>query len=150
MCHRGIHRHTGVVAHMTVSTRREIEEGGLATVGISYQCHIQCTVLPQCHVVQVVVGMLLGGYLLTGYTVCRRGLHILFFLGDNLYHLCFLATQTDLIAHHLILHWVLQRSVQQHLHLLTPDKAHLNDALTESTVSLHLHNDTVITSLQLR
>ena len=56
--------------------------------------------------------------------------------------------QTHLVAHQLVFDGVLQRGIQQHFYLLALDEAHLDDALAESAVAQHLHDDALFASLQ--
>ena len=73
-----------------------------------------------------------------------------FLLRQDVNHLSLLAAQTHLIAHQLVLHRVLQRSIQQHFHRLTLDESHFYDTLAESAVTLYLHDDSTLTRLQFR
>ena len=67
----------------------------------------------------------------------------------GLYQLCLMAAQAHLIAHDLVLHRILQGGIQQDFHGFSLDKAHLNDALAETTVTINLHDDTLLACLQL-
>ena len=66
----------------------------------------------------------------------------------NLYHVGFLVSQRHLVAHNLVFHGVLQRCVKQHLNALSLNEAHLNDALTEAAMAVHLHDDALLTCFQ--
>ena len=68
---------------------------------------------------------------------------------DDLNHLRFLMAQADLVAHQLVFHGVLQWGVEQHLHFLAADEAHLDDALAESAVPLYFYDDAFFTCLKL-
>ncbi len=61
-----------------------------------------------------------------------------------------LVAQAHLVAHQLVLHGILQRGVQQHLHFLALDESHLDDPLAESTMPQHLHDDALLACLQFR
>ena len=124
----------------------EVEERGLAAVGIADECHVDGSALAQGLVAQVVVRMVAG--------VERHGRISRLLLPRLLRHhfnqLGLLAAQAHLVAHQLVLHGIVQRGVEQHLHEFSPHEAHLNDALAEATVPVNLHDDTMLTSLQFR
>ena len=104
----------------------EVEERRLATVGIAHQSHADF--------------LALGLFCLFG---TRFGsLHF--------YHLGFLTAQTDLIAHDLVFHRVLQRGTQQHLHFLAFDEAHFHNTLAETAVSLYFDDIGPVACLQFR
>ena len=67
-------------------------------------------------------------------------------VGKHLYHVCLFMAQRHLVAHDAVFHGVLQRSIEQYLHLLSLDKSHFHDAFAETTVSEHFHNDAVFSS----
>ena len=51
----GVDGHTAVVAHMRVSSAGVVEQRGLATVGIAYQCHVDRTAFLLGNMLEVVV-----------------------------------------------------------------------------------------------
>ena len=57
-----------------------------------------------------------------------------------------LTTQTDLVAHDLVFDRVLQRCTLQHFDTLALNKAHLDNALAEATLSLYLNNIGLVAS----
>ena len=135
----GVNSHTTVISHMSVGAGSEVKQRGLATVGITHKRHIDGTTLLHGLMVDVVflvdmvvvVNDKLGGL--------DRGIGRYHF-----YHFRLMVPQTYLIAHQLVLHGILQRCIQQHLHLLALDKAHLNDTLAEATMPQHLDNDSFL------
>ena len=138
----GVDGDAAVVAYALVGAAGEVEERRLAAVGIAHQRHID---------------VVAGGM---GTVVCGHG-HVLRLRDAErlrtvrhhlnlLYLLCLLAAQAHLVAHHPVLDRVLQGCAQQHIHLLSLDKAHLNDALTEATVTFHLDDIGLVACLQFR
>ena len=51
-----VHSHARVVAHSLMSAGGEIEQGCLATIGISYQCHIDVPSSLSCSIMQLAFG----------------------------------------------------------------------------------------------
>ena len=138
----GIDSHTGVVAHMAMGTRGKIKERGLATVGVSHQGDIDHAALLHGLMPDIVV--LVDAGIFSQREV--RGLNG----GIGRHHLdivSLLMTQTDLIAHQLVLHGILQRRIEQHFHFRTLDESHLDDTLAESTMTQHLDDDTFLACL---
>ena len=144
--------HAAVVAYMGMGAAGVVEQRCLATIGVAHQRHVDDAALAQCLVAQVVVfvlyrqlacGLGLGAVLLTE--------HLLpLLLRGYLDELGLLAAQRHLVAHQTVFHWVLQRCVQQHLHALSLHKAHLDDALAEAAVALHLYDDAALARFQFR
>ena len=77
-------------------------------------------------------------------------LHRRFLTVIHLYHLSLLAAQAHLISQQLIFHRVLQGGIEQHLYRLTLHKAHFDNALTKSAVTMHLHDDCTFACFQFR
>ena len=145
----GIDGHARIVAHAGMGTAGIVEERRLAAVGVAHQCHIDDTALAQGPVLQVVVLMLRTR---KHQSLAARRVLLLataeLFFRDNFYHLGLLPAQRDFVAHDFIFHGVLQRSIQQHFHLLSLHETHFDDALAESAVARHLYDDGLLASLQ--
>ena len=56
--------------------------------------------------------------------------------------------QRHLVAHEFVFHGILQGRVQEYFHFLALDESHLDDAFTESAMTLYLYNDTAFACLQ--
>ena len=56
--------------------------------------------------------------------------------------------EADLVTHDAIFYGVFERSVEQDLHFLSSDKAHLDDALAESAMAGYLDDDATLTGMQ--
>ena len=140
---RGIHRHTAVIAHTGMGPGGIIEERRFAAVGIAHQRHVQVATLLQGLAAQIALGNDLGlrSIATTHFQLSGLGRR------HHLYHGRLMVPQRHLVAHNLVLHRVLQRGIQQYLHLLSLDEAHLNDALAEASVSCHLDNDPLLACL---
>ena len=144
----GIYGHSAVVAHVLVGSRGDVEERGLATVGIAHQSHVDGAPLAQCHALHLFIREVdhlsqsfqsLGGSRLEQCLV----------LAHHLNHLSLLAPQRDFIAHHAVFNRVLQRRIEHHLHALTLYKTHLYNSFSEASVSHHLDDDTLLPCIQL-
>ena len=141
----GVDGDTGVVAHMAMSARGIVEERCLAAIGVADEGDADGAVAAEGLVLQVVSLMVGGadvgaagiGCLLDG----RVG-------RDDLDERSLVVAQADLIAHKTILDGVLQRSVEEHLDALAPDEPHLDDALAETAVAVHLDDDALFACLQ--
>ena len=144
-----VHGHTRVVAHPFVRPGDEVEERSLSAVGVAHQCHVDYMLLAQCCVFQqafahgTVVGHGVRQLLLLAVGLFRPLLHVSRLLGcHHLYLFGFTVAQRNLISHDFVFHGILQRCVEQHLHGLALDESHLDDALAETAVSRHFHDDT--------
>ena len=133
----GIHRDAAVVAHMLVRAAGDVEQRGLPAIGVAHQRHVDGAPFAQGHALQrfVVQGDVLVQSLGRLF-LPEQGLGLLF--ADDFYHLGLLPAEGNLVPHHLIFNRVLQRGVEQHLHRLPLDEAHLHDALAEAAVAQHL------------
>ena len=153
MPHLRIYGHPGVVTDAFMRARSEVEQGSLPTVRVANECYtdrltaslrlFQCSVRGQGVVFRILrVGshtfiLILFPFLL---------LPLLHFInGYNLYLISLTMSQTDLISHDLILHWVTKRRIQEHLHLLPFDETHLYDSFSEAPVSRDFNDDSGLT-----
>ena len=68
-------------------------------------------------------------------------------LGYHLNHVGLLMSQRHLVAHNLVLDGIVKRRIEQYFYRLAFDESHLDDTLTESTVSRHLDDDTTFASM---
>ena len=140
MSHLGIHGHTGVVPYPFMGTTCKVEQAGFSTVGIPDQGHID-NLTPFLRSLTKLYGRewLIGRV----HRVClpsKKGLLLDFyvpglFLRDDLNEVRLAVAQRDLVAHDLVFHRILQRSIQQYFYQFALDKAHLDDSLTETTVA---------------
>ena len=147
-----IDRHAGIVAHVLVRARRDVEKRGLAAVGVAHQGDADHVVpllgqmreglvqpLPLRHILGQTLEML----------VAREGL-----AGLRLVHhldlLRLFPAEGDLVSDDLILNRVPQRSVQDHRHFLPLDEAHLDEPLPEGSVTVDLDDDRLFPGLKIR
>jgi len=91
----------------------------------------------------------LGGVGLPGERTVIGRLHgACLLLAHHFDHLGLLASQRDFVAENLVFDRVLEGCVQDDLHGLSLDEAHLDDALAESAVAQHLHDDALLAGMQ--
>ena len=160
--HLGIHGYTAIIAYVFVSTRSKVEEGSLAAVRISHQCHVDDAVESFCflfsqgfvagivfsfsheHLVAerllvAIVGIYYfrGNYLLAVFFFRLAELCIVlgFINGNHLDMVGFAVSERHLVTHNLVFHWVLEWGVKEYIYLLALDESHLDDSLSEATVS---------------
>ena len=137
----GIDGDTAVVAHMLVSTGSKIKQRCLATVGITHQSHHNLLrAMRRMHLA------MMGRFECHGTVVICQ----LPRLRADFYLFSLLTAQADFVTHHLVFHRILQRGAEQCFNLLPLDEPHLNDALTESSVSLDLDDIGLFASFQFR
>ena len=149
MAHLGVNGHAGVVAHALVGTASHVEDARLAAVGIAHQHHLQLVAhgLDKLEDIALTANGEWGWSLVLLYSLFRgRGDP---FCIHHLYQLRLRTAQTDFIVHHLVFHRVVERSIEQHLYGLALDKAHLHDALAETAVAHHLHDDALFACLEV-
>ena len=85
----------------------------------------------------------------SGRHILRLGdIFSILFVEADLDFIGLLTTQTHLVAHDLVFDGVLQWRTQQHIDALALDKAHLDNALAEATVSLYLNNIGLVARIQ--
>ena len=148
----GIDGDARIVAHMGMRTRGIVEKRGLATVGVAHQGHMNGAALAHCLTLKTNGRIVLHAFVIGN----RLGLHIAerrllqTALVDHFNLFCLLMAQRHLVAHHLIFHRILQRGIHQHLHRFSLHKAHLDDALAETTVAQHFDDDTFFACFQFR
>ena len=150
-----IDRDATVVAHALMGAGGEIEERGLAAVGIADQGHVDVAPLLHRRVLQ----------LLRREGACRRASRrrprwakaarpILAFQSagllqrDDLDEVGLTVAQANLVAHHLVFHGVLERRVEQHVHLLALDESHLDNTLAEATMAADADDDSLLSCLE--
>ena len=85
---------------MSVSSAGIVEERRLAAVGVTHQCHVQCAVFMQSHVLQIVVGVTFRRNGKVKLRQVRRQFLCRHLVGcQYLNHLSFLTAQTYFVAH---------------------------------------------------
>ena len=62
----------------------------------------------------------------------------------HLYHLRLRMAKRHFIAHYLVFYGILKGRVLKHVHHLSFDESHLDDAFTESAMSCHLDYDSAL------
>ena len=153
--HFRIYGHSGVVTHPFMRSRSEVEQGSLPTVRVANECYIDSLSASfrlfrwfRRHQGMVFFIMRIRHCSRIQVLFLVLGIAFLYIIkAHNLYLVSLAMTQTDLISHNLILHWVTKWRIQKHLHLLSFDKAHLYYALTETAMSGHLNDDSDLTRL---
>ena len=132
---------------MLVRPRSYVEERRLAAVWIAHQRHVDGAALVARQRSHFVLGQ--ADVFLQSLVVA--GLHVVLprlLFADDLNHVGLLAAQGDFVAHHFVFHRVAQRRIEQHLHRLALDEAHLHNALAETSVAHHLDNHAFLTGIQ--
>ena len=137
---RRIDGDAGVVADVAVGSRGEVEQRGLATVGVTDKGDVDATATTQGGTAQLTIRQRFDYLLQAAFQLLLFQLLGLFFR-HHFNHRCLVVTQRHLVAHQFVLHRVLQRCVEQHLHGLAANKTHLNDAFAETTVAKDLDDD---------
>ena len=66
-------------------------------------------------------------------------------LGDHLNHARLFPSEGNSVADDFVFDRIPERRVQHHPYFLTLDEAHLDEALAETAVSVHAHNDRLLT-----
>ncbi len=151
-----VHCHTGVVAYTFMRSRSHVKQRCLAAVGVAHESHVDSAPLLHCRFAQLLVG---EGTLISITAVYHFGvLNVMvtarvrvsgLFFRDYLNHCGLVVAQRHLISHHLVLHGVLQGSVEKHLHGLPLYKSHFDNAFAEAAMAKHLDNDSALACLQL-
>ena len=133
-----------VVAHPFMGMCRNIEDAGLAAVGVAHQRHVDglASQFSQPFGHRTVVGRKSG---LVGGVVCQPFLGFLF--AHNLHMRCVVATEAHLEVHHSVFDRVFEGRIQHSFHFHTTDKAHFDDAFAESTIAVHLDNNALFSCL---
>ena len=125
-----------IVAHTLMSVGGDIEDGGLATVGVTDKGHMDALATLTRHMLQ-------RGLTDTGngtIVVMVHNLGLSFSLTDNL-HLGGISTaQRHLEVHDTVFDRVVKRSIEDRLNSDTLDESHLYNTLTESTMARHTHH----------
>ena len=147
-----IHRHTGIVAHVLMGAGGDVEQGGLAAVGIAHQGDADHMVplfgqvreglvqaLLLIHVVRKSLKMLVADEGLAG-------LHLI----HDLDLLRLFPAEGDLIADDFVFDGILQGCIEYDGHFLPLDKPHLDEAFPERTVSVDLDDDRLFSGLKFR
>ena len=57
----------------------------------------------------------------------------------------FAVAERHLVTHNLVFHWVLEWGVKEYIYLLALDESHLDDSLSEATVTGNLDDDSAFT-----
>ncbi len=152
MAFLGIHGYAGIVAHMLVAAGGDVEQGSLAAVGVAHQGHADVVMALLGHVGQGAVQAFIV------VQVAGKGLEVLvaaegfagLFLRHHLNLPGLFAAERYFIADNFVFDGVLERGVEDHAHGLPLDEAHLNQALTETPVTVHPHNHGLLAGLKLR
>ena len=146
-----VHRHAGIIAHMLVRARRDIEKGRLAAVGIAHQGNTDDAVPFFRQVREGLVQAFAFGHVLgqaLQMLVADEGLAGLGIVHD-LDLLRFLPAERYPVTDDLIFNRVLERSVQDHRHFLSLDEAHLDEPLPERAMAVDPHDDRFLPSLKI-
>ena len=150
-----IDRDATVVAHALMGAGGEIEERGLAAVGIADQGHVDVAPLLHRRVLQLLGREgLVEGRAGVGLDGRKRLALVLAFQSagllqrDDLDEVGLTVAQANLVAHHLVFHGVLERRVEQHVHLLALDESHLDNTLAEATMAADADDDSLLSCLE--
>ena len=138
----GADGHAAVVAHVFVSARYGVEEGGLAAVRIADERHGD---LPAA-AGDDLVGTPAAVSVVDRLGECRVP-HVLFGeqplhlgVGEHDDHLGFAPAQRNVVPHDPVFDRIPERGVEHDLDPLIADEPHLHDAAAESAVSRNLQN----------
>ena len=134
---------TAVVAHTLVGVGRDVEDAGLAAVGVAHQGHVDGLRALLGDVVHGVAVRRLQGAVVVVVHNLLLGLS----LADNLHLTGIAAPQRHLEVHDTVFYRVLQRGVEHRLHGDALDETHLYDAFAESPVTRYAHHHGALTSL---
>ena len=143
-----IDRDATVVAHALMGAGGEIEERGLAAVGIADQSHVDVAPLLHRRVLQLLrrAGVGLDGRKRLALVLAFQSTGLL--QRDDLDEVGLTVAQANLVAHHLVFHGVLERRVEQHVHLLALDESHLDNTLAEATMAADADDDSLLSCLE--
>ena len=145
-----IDRHAGIVAHVLVRARRDIEKGGLAAVGIAHQGDADHVVpllgeVREGPVQAFTLGEVLGESLQMLVADERlAGLRLV----HHVDALRLFPAEGYLVPDDLVFDRVLERRVQDHRHFLPLDEAHLDEPLPEGTVTMDTDDDRLFPGLE--
>ena len=154
----GVDRHSAVIAHMLVGARGDVEERGLAAVGVAHERHVDGASFFAGHVGHTAFEHGFGLGIVSGVGRKPRQTGIFgegcaglgLALADDFDQAGLFASQRDFVAHYLILYGVAQGGIQDDADGLTLYKAHFDDALAETAVSAHLDDDAALACTQFR
>ena len=162
----GIDGHSAVVADPLVGAGGNVEQGGLAAVGIAHEgdpdrMAALLRELPHPPVEVLRIGAVrfaaaqsggtgrIPGCLRLRYIVLSRlGLGLA--LADDLYLAGLVPAERYLVSYDLVFYGVPERGVEHHPDLLSLDEPHLGDSLAEGAVSAHFDDNTSFTCFQIR
>ena len=143
----GVYRDAGIIAHVLMGARCNVEQGSFSTVGVSHQGYAD--------VVVPFLGHMGQGFFqpLRLFEVCGQRLQVLvahqglagLLFGNDLNLAGFFPPQGYLVADDFVFNGILERCVQHHPYFLTLDEAHLDEALAETAVSMDADNDRFLT-----
>ena len=141
-----IDSHAAVVTHMLMTAGSHIEKRCLAAVRITHQGHLDdlSSLLGQCG--HLPLDPILPR-LKRRQRLERRAHKLCLALTDHLDLVRLVTTERNLISDDLILDGILQRGIKDNLHLIALDKAHLDDAFTETAVTVNFHDHATLTRI---
>ncbi len=151
MAFLGVHGDARVVAHMLMGAGGDVEQGGLAAVGVSHQRHADVMVPLFGHVgqgpVQPLLLLQVAGEGLQ-VLVAHQGLPRLLFR-HHVDQARLLPPEGYFVADNLVFDGVPERGVEDDPHFLSVDEPHLYQAFTEAAMSVHTHDDRFLTGSKI-